>query len=269
VYSFWEGAEEMFPESKAISVVTLNTWKGDGAYLDRIKLIQEQAADLEADIMLLQEAFKAESCGYDTAKYLAEKLGMAFAAQPARMKVRRVDDIEVMTTSGLAVLTHGKIISNEALLLDSDPNDGDRISQFVEIKLQNSQILVVNTHLTHLENRDHLRIKQLNQTLNWISDNKKYDLIIFGGDLNCVPDSQPVSWLLNTHLIETQEACHHLGRRFSTIDDGSDQKQVDYIFRLGNSRFRLEAVRRVFDLQCPTKNIYPSDHFGVWTRFSD
>ena len=63
----------MFPESKAISVVTLNTWKGDGAYLDRIKLIQEQAADLEADIMLLQEAFKAESCGYDTAKYLAEK----------------------------------------------------------------------------------------------------------------------------------------------------------------------------------------------------
>ena len=259
----------MFSGSKAISFVTLNTWKGDGAYIDRIKLIREQAAHLKADIMLLQEVFEAESCGYNTAKYLAENLGMAFAAQPARRKVRRVGNAGIITSSGLAVLTRGKIISNDLLTLDSDPIDGERISQFVEIKLKNIHILVVNTHLTHLENRDQLRIEQLTQTLNCLGNTEKYDLIVLGGDLNCFPDSKPVSWLHDTHLIETQEACHHLGKSFGTINSGADQKQVDYIFKLGNSRFQLEDVRRVFDRSCPTKNIYPSDHFGVWARFSN
>ncbi|MGA0314279.1 MAG: endonuclease/exonuclease/phosphatase family protein [Alphaproteobacteria bacterium] len=254
--------------SKSVTIATLNTWKGEGAYTHRVQLIKEQAREIQPDIFFLQETLKTNTLGLDTSEFLANRLNLSTASQPARQKKRMVENAFVDSTSGLSVLTRGQILSNKRFELESDQADGERISQFVEIKLEGLLLLAINTHLTFLKNSDGIRLRELKQTLEAIENSQKYDLVILGGDFNCTPDSKPIAWLQTSAPIVFEEACRSMGARIHTVERKNRLDQIDYIFQLKGKKFRFESVRRVFDIWCPNRKTFPSDHFGVCTKLS-
>jgi len=252
-----------------VTAATLNTWKGDGDYRRRVELICDKAKTLCLDILLLQESFEATALGLDTAKAVSDALGFSMAIQRARLKEREVEGVWGETGSGLAILTRGKILSDTRIALDADAEDGERISQAVEIALDGLNMLIVNTHLTYLKNADAMRRRELEQTLTALPDLSQYDLVLMGGYLNCRPDSAPIQWLLGEAPVAVEEACAATGMFFNTVErDGGRSRQIDYLFRLGNSDFRFNRVRRVFDGRDLETDILPSDHFGVWARLT-
>ena len=57
-------------------IVTINTGKCDGAYYRRMRLLIEQLAALEPDVIALQESFRSDDVCGDTANTLAGALRM-------------------------------------------------------------------------------------------------------------------------------------------------------------------------------------------------
>src|SRR5688572_26954049 len=117
--------------ARRLRVVTINTGKGDGQYACRLALLADGLTRLDPDIVLLQESFIALDGSAHTARFLADRLGMQAAIAPARRKLREVEGRTVDSESGLAVLSRWMIRGSTTLALPSDPEDGDRIAQFV------------------------------------------------------------------------------------------------------------------------------------------
>jgi endonuclease/exonuclease/phosphatase family metal-dependent hydrolase len=161
-------------------IVTLNTWKNEGDYRRRLGLMCEGLAALSPDVVCLQEAFVAQ--GLDTAQTLAAHLGLAVHAAPARLKPRNHESRLVDSTSGLAVLSRWPSIS-ASLPLPSDPADGERIAQRLDIRVGDRHLRVLNLHLTHLRDADALRGDQLAHALAWASEGLAGGLVV-AGDLN-------------------------------------------------------------------------------------
>lgn len=162
-------------------IVTLNTWKNEGEYERRLVLMAEGLAALEPDVVLLQEAFACD--GADTAAVLAARLGLSVSAFPARMKPRRHLDRQVLSTSGLAILSRGPL-RTRAKVLASHPLDGERIAVLAESSGDDA-LRILNLHLSHLRGdlgRD-LRARQLEEALAWALEDWSGGLIL-GGDLN-------------------------------------------------------------------------------------
>ena len=75
-----------------LSLITLNTWKCDGEYRIRLRLMAEGLAELNPDIILLQECFKTDHRQDNTARVLANTLSMNSCYLPAREKLRTFED---------------------------------------------------------------------------------------------------------------------------------------------------------------------------------
>jgi endonuclease/exonuclease/phosphatase family metal-dependent hydrolase len=167
-----------------LRIVTLNTWKNEGDYARRLPLMRDGLAAMAPDVVCLQECFIAE--GFDTAAWLAAELGLKPYAAPARGKPRPHGGRELFSTSGLAILVRGagpeEAAAARAALI-SDPADGERIAQRLDLVAQGRPLRILNLHLTHLRNAGALRAAQLAQALDWAREGLAGGLVV-AGDLN-------------------------------------------------------------------------------------
>lgn len=262
---------------RTLSVITLNTWKCDGRYRDRLRLMAAEAKRLSPDILLLQEAFSAPATATtqaaDTAADLAEALCCGLAIAPARDKTRDFEGAAVRSRSGLAILTRGQILSNRSIALPVPKGDDDRISQIAEIDIDGLRLLAVNTHLTHVRDRDDARQREIAATVAALAPMADYDAALFGGDFNCPPDSPPIAWLLTESGLRVTDICAAAGADFIT-NEGSARRppqRIDHVFLLETGSTRRVAIKdaaRVFDTKDPALGIMPSDHYGVRVRIA-
>jgi len=165
-------------------IVTLNTWKNEGDYARRLPLIRDGLAAMAPDVVCLQECFAAE--GFDTAAWLAAELGFVLHAAPARGKLRRMGRREVFSTSGLAILARGPAAA-AVCPLASDPADGERIAQRLDLAPEGRPLRILNLHLTHLRAAAALRGAQLQEALDWACADLAGGLVV-AGDLNAAAD---------------------------------------------------------------------------------
>lgn len=175
------------------SIVTLNTWKGDGDYRRRMATTADLLAGLAPDIVLLQEAFAVPSRGISTATTLASALGLDCAYHPAREKRRSFEGEDVLSQSGLAVLARERILSSRAVALPEDPRDGERIAQVAQVAGIDGAppVTVLNLHLTHLADASALRHRQCVAALSALPEEIDGP-ILAGGDFNDFVDA---AWL--------------------------------------------------------------------------
>jgi len=146
-----------------VRLITLNTWKGDGAYTKRLDAMAAALAALSPDIVTLQEVLAAPAAGYDTAAHLARSLGMSAAVLPLRHKPRLVEGRTVDSTSGLAVLSRWPIQAKRSVPLAADARDGERAALIAGIDMQGKSITIACIHLTHLSDGKELRRQQWRQ----------------------------------------------------------------------------------------------------------
>lgn len=254
---------------ETFSVITLNTWKCDGAYRDRLALMARELAALAPDVVLLQEVFVAPEIGADTGSHLAAALAMERAYAPAREKPRQIEGRRVNSQSGLATLSRWPIVQASVLSLAADARDGERIAQFVKIAVAGEPVLFVNLHLTHLEDANALRQEQLRQILDHLASLDPPDTVVVAGDFNAPPDSAPLRWLcersgfaVHNRIVDSPGQAWRPTKLLSS--SGREPRCIDYIFSLGDARWPAAeqiSLERVLDR--PAAGLLPSDHAGV------
>ncbi len=132
---------------------------------------------------------------------------------------------------------------------------------------------IFSTHLSYLPEHNHIRVQQVEQIIDYISQ-KEEDFpsiaAIVGGDFNCTPDSEPISLLVSTgsdtfYYDTFAEA--NPGANGYTIPAGAPTSRIDYIFYRNTGNAAIDTSLIVMD-ETYDNSHYCSDHLGVMTVFS-
>ncbi len=167
-----------------LRIATINTAKGDGPYWRRLDLLAKGLSRPNPDVVLLQESFTSrEDPAASTARHLGEALGLCVQYAPARIKLREFEGRQVMSESGMAILSRQSLKDYCALPLPSDLADGPRVVQLATIAVNGVDVLLVNLHLTFLRGRDDLRRKQMASILSHHRPQESA-LTLLAGDFN-------------------------------------------------------------------------------------
>lgn len=254
-----------------LRIVTINTAKGDYSYHRRMTVMAEQLAELEPDLVLLQESLESPDGRFNTAGELGKRLGLKSCYAPARRKYRAVDSEWIETTSGLGILSRRPLLEAEALLLPSDPADGERIALLARLEIDGHRLLLANVHLSHLWERAELRRRQIEATLahRWFGE--PWDLCLVGGDFNTrLPQLDALLVGVQRWNVRDTYVAGGGGAPRATIPadlPAATGHCVDYLFSLatspeGHPNF---ADSRVVLGEADATGLYPSDHRGVMT----
>jgi endonuclease/exonuclease/phosphatase family metal-dependent hydrolase len=182
--------------------------------------------------------------------------------------------------SGLAILSPHPIQSGQAVYLPTRIEDGDRCAQFAVLRMGSLNLLLINTHLSHLKESAYLRILQLEAILSHPTLWDQYDAAFLCGDFNAVPQSPEIQYLLNhgEYTIADTGMQHGAILNAATFpcdrngqDIGSAKppmgKRIDYIFSLSPAGAKRPAPRivdaRIVFYKASPEGIYASDHCGV------
>jgi len=248
-----------------ISVVTLNTWKCDGDYLRRLRLMSHQLGVIAPDILLLQESFRDEQGQFDTAEYLASQLGLNCNLHLARYKLRKFAGTDTGSWSCLAVLSRFVPVASGSIALADDPRDGERWAQWVDYKVDSFTLRVINTHLCHLAGREDLRQQELVQIVGAIADPGADHLVILGGDLNTTPHAPALRCLEES--IHRPVPAWREGRDTGPLDTHPTWAPgtcLDHLYRFATPFVSAQWRKVGLAVNVPdTQGCYPSDHSAV------
>jgi endonuclease/exonuclease/phosphatase family metal-dependent hydrolase len=257
-----------------LKVVTFNTWKCDGDYALRVEAMGQQMQALEADVFALQECFSTLDGSTDTARSLADSLGMHLHTAPARRKRRRFQGEWVDSCSSLAVLSRWPIRSDDTLELPSSVADEGRSAQFCSLEVAGRSVLLVNAHLSHLpqsEGGGALRAEQLRTLLGRAVWMPRHDMALVCGDFNASMDASELApflappWSLVDAYVQAG-ACPKV--TYHTPE--GQGLNLDHILCVPScSRARVGCLEASVVLNAPAQpsGVWPSDHAGVSVTF--
>jgi endonuclease/exonuclease/phosphatase family metal-dependent hydrolase len=234
-----------------IDLLTINTWKCDGDYYNRRKVLAASLRQMNFtdQVIFCQECFQTIDGKVDTLQYLSDALGIPGYFAKTRRKYRRLDGSMTDSFSGLGILTNLRVSSRTTVALPSSPADGGRAAQLLTLELTPGiSMLVANVHLTHLRNHHALRIEQLINVLKEISASSARHRIV-GGDFNAEENSTEIQ------LIK---------ERGPVIDSASHWVDHLLIIRPAAEPYpKFTRSETVLDQPDAENGLYPSDHFGV------
>ncbi len=251
----------------AMRILTLNTWKCDGAYRARLAAMVDGLSKWQPDVVLLQEAFATEDGLADTAQHQAQALGLIATVAPARRKVRVFEGYHCPSTSGLALLTREPPPSHHVLQLPSDPADGERIAQLAQLVHQGQTFWMANLHLTHLSHASALRAQQLATTLAALHRLAGACPMVVGGDFNSGPGHAEFDGLRNApwHLCNPFDG---LAKTTHCTDDGRNL-DLDHLLLSGWPRNAVRHAAVVMDPRDTAAGTAASDHAAVMLDLYD
>ena len=252
--------------------VTINTAKEDHPYRHRLALLAAGLAALDPDIVLLQETFNSPDHRFSTTRELATALDLTAIEAPARCKPRRIEGKIIDASAGLGLLSRFPVRDHDRMSLLTDPRDGERIAQLVRIDTPRGEVLILNTHLTHLRDGAALRRRQLATIFehSWFTGAGQPVAIVLGGDLNTdlpeLPDllaAVPPGW----SLLDTYRAGAGPEPRVTmpAYWACSEDRCLDYLISL----VRADVVHprwtgaEIVLSEPDTAGVFPSDHRGV------
>lgn len=134
---------------QTLTIVTLNTWKCEGRYRDRLQWMADGLKALKPDFVLLQEAFVCQECGADTATFLADALALHAESMTGRRKPRLFDGALRDSSSELSVLSPIKPTERAETPLTPHPLDPERAAFKLDFTWRTHALTIINTHLTH------------------------------------------------------------------------------------------------------------------------
>ncbi len=250
---------------KTIRIISFNTWKCDGNYLQRIEAMKQQLVLLAPDIIALQECFAAEEINIHTASTLSAHLNMPYKWAPARFKARNFYEKMIDSYSGLAILSRFPFQDHQVINLPSATADGERIAQIVRLEINHRIILIANLHLTHLKGAQSLRKEQLNSLMKNISEGLSTSYTFLCGDFNTEVDTAPLQFLENSF-----QASHsfYLFQKLQHPPATIHDMCIDFIYTLPDKNgIHPTCLESAIVLHESHEGVYPSDHKGVMATF--
>ncbi len=252
------------PRAAPFRLVTLNTWKCDGAYALRLQAMTRQLGLLAPDVVALQECFASTDGAHDTAGHLARALGLHSVVAHARTKNRLCDGVQMASHSGMALLSRWPVRAHVALPLPSDPADGERIALLCQLDAGPRTFTVANVHLTHLPSAHALRQLQLRTVLDHPWMRVLTDALVVCGDFNASLHADEIrhftvpsgAWV---------DAAHAAGLRPKVTCPAAGGLGADLDHVLSHAASPLRWLGALLALNSPDAltGVWPSDHFAV------
>lgn len=257
----------------SIRIITINTWKCDGDYHARMRILAQQLQLLQPHIIACQECFLSEEAGADTLRFLAGRLDMNFAFVSGRTKKRYFEEKWVDSQSGLGILSVYPVFETKEYPLPAVPGDEDRkVQQAVIFLPDGKKLQFTNTHLTHLRDFPGLKEQQARSLAEAVTEMGDSTYSIICGDFNSVMDSANITTFIHmANAIDCYAAGNGTEPRYSLVEQFERDKKicVDHIFALAVPAtgkypgFRDSGI--VLNTAHSGTGLYPSDHFGITT----
>lgn len=250
-----------------LTVVTLNTWKCDGAYWRRVPLMARALAEADPDVVFLQEVLRAPGADdADTSAALAEATGLIAHDEKARKAKRDVAGRRVQSWSGLTILSRWPLRTHRLDLPVTQGRDRDRLAQVACGDTPFGPLTLVNLHLTHPPEEGAMRAREMATILDHLAE-RQASPVIMGGDFNDTPDSAALRLVDDDSRWATANAVPAAtGDVFCTFPDTG--QCVDHVMLLQSP---VAEVLRVVDASpvgdWDDDGITPSDHVGVRAVF--
>lgn len=249
------------PEATML-VATLNIWHDAQDWPARRELIIEGLRELDADIIGMQEILQKPGLR-NQAEDIAEAIGYA-------VHFTSVDPPERPQRYGNAILARHPIIESNQRKLR--PLDDYRNAAHARIAVGGLEVDVYNTHLHHTRNGGAIRAEQIADMLDFIESTRGGGPVLLLGDFNAAadwPELAPVhAQFIDTFALFVEDP---LDGRHTTLNTalGLSARRIDFVFVERESAPVLApaASWRFLDEQSP-EGVWPSDHFGVATRFA-
>lgn len=254
-----------------LKVLTWNIWWRHGPWEDRSMVIEKSLAEIDADIIVLQEVWSDKNTNY--AAVLADKLGFHFVYD----NCMDMGDVGF----GNAILSRWPITQSDVVTFYGRELTGQtRHAIFAEIDGPRGKIPIFATHLEWQLHQSDIRQKQVTELTHFVDSKTtlKFPHIICG-DFNADPDSEEIRMLTGLAATPVEGLVFHdawsfagdgsLGMTwdntnpFSVLEYEPDRR-IDYIF------VGLPAAKgagHIVDCKVvgnkPINDVYPSDHFAV------
>jgi endonuclease/exonuclease/phosphatase family metal-dependent hydrolase len=251
----------------SLTIISINTWKGEDAYDIRMEYLRKQLVSLHPDLILLQECFEAPSIEKDTISYINKAFNYHLDYIQAREKFRSFDGFPVQSFSNMAVLSKLPILNSYHYPLPLADGDDMRFGQEIEFFLENGKTAILtNVHLTHLNQKELVRMEQIKKITERVKLNKT-KLNIIGGDFNTTFHSSEIQYFIKE--INAIETFSHVNPNttHSTLIDAQLKGVaigVDFLFLNNITRkFKLKQAKTCINEPIATPYGYASDHFGM------
>lgn len=242
-----------------LRALSLNLWKNEGRFVDRMKRITAGLLAADADVVALQECFTAPSLKVDAADELAERCGLSLTRAAQRDKLRHHGAAQVDSRSDLAVLTRNPVTKTETFSLPNDPRDGPRSLLIVTLDWDGRPLRIGCTHFTHLADGQELRRQQADETLALML-NRPAETAILMGDLNANAAAPELAVLMNHRRLHPDSAAQ------ATAASGAGQTggAIDHVLLYPAAGEAWTSYRRV--ILPPSRDdpaSGPSDHPAI------
>ena len=246
-----------------MKVISLNTWQEKGPWQERWELILKGLEKYDADIVGLQEVFNME-----WAEEVRKRSGYPYLAVSGKH-------------SGLIFLSKFKPLEQECLTMKSrSPNeDYDRYAFYVRVAAPQGDIALFNTHFSWKASDGAVRMSQADELAEFVKNKAQGIPAVIVGDFNTAPDTDPIGffkneqgWIDTYAVAEPSSAGLTWDYRNSYAEAEREkmaERRIDYIF-ISQKKGPFAGIRSskvIFNE--PVGDVWPSDHLGVLTEFSD
>ncbi|MBI4549317.1 MAG: endonuclease/exonuclease/phosphatase family protein [Candidatus Omnitrophica bacterium] len=246
-----------------MKILTLNTWQERGPWQARWELILAGLAEHGPDLAAFQEVFNPE-----------------WAAEISR-KAAYPQFLFPQARSGLAIYSRYPVLdSGEQSLSPSPLEDYGRAVLWVRVQAPAGSLFFFNTHLSWKIEDGASRRRQLEEILAVMDRQAGRNDSVLVGDLNATPDSPEVNWFREQGGFTDLFARLNPGAPGFTWDNRNDyaggcehkmpDRRIDQVLIRGRGPCLSHplACRLVYDSIGPG-GVWPTDHFGVLSEFSD
>lgn len=256
-------------------LATLNTWKCEGAYRQRLAMTAKELNGLRPNVVALQECFQADGANADTANWLATHCGLHAAQVQARPKHRLFEGSLVPSSSGMAMLSRQPWIAHQALPLPSSAADGGRVAQIVTLQAAQHTLRVANLHLSHLPGAEgaELRALQLNAVLKHLQSLGPTGATLLCGDFNGELSSPGIAEFMESPwgLVDTFTLAN-LPREATFFNDQGQGQVLDHVLLAPSlSACQVDIGSAATVLRCDRADadgVTASDHSGLVVQLS-
>jgi endonuclease/exonuclease/phosphatase family metal-dependent hydrolase len=258
---------------RALRIVTLNIWNCGGPWDQRLAAIRAGLADLEPDLVGLQEVLRPTTAeGPDQARQIADGLGYHIAYGAA------FDSGGV--AFGNAALSKFPIARSEVFALPRLDAPESRCLVFAELDAPFGKVPFFVTHLSWRFSEGHVReaqVKAIAERVKSLCPIEAFPPVLVG-DFNATPDSDEIRYLkglcsLGGRSVYFADTFGIAGRGDGTTftsrnpfasDLREPDRRIDYIFVRGpDQRGRGEPLDAHVCFDRPHGGVYASDHYGV------
>lgn len=264
-----------------LSIVTINILVDLSLWKKRRPLLLEQLAELDPDVIALQEVSLKEK--RSTAHWIAAELN--------RRELEREEEYQVYLSpktgqdasqEGIAILSRLPVKRHETI----DLRTQNRVAQFIELKLEEGPLFFVNGHFYWHHGESEARKAQIELLLSFLDTQPAEVPILVVGDFNSKPGMASVD-LMRRYFDSAHRAIHGEEPAYTCPtplpDSKIDELRLNILHRLGKDpdpepdwrgtvdyifvdpRLTTLECRLVLDQPDPVNpRLYPSDHFGLY-----